>query len=54
VDEGGKIWSKKKEIPGVFIDFYQKLFTSEGTHGVEDYLASLEARVTPNMNDDLM
>jgi hypothetical protein len=43
VDEGGRIWYKKKEIPRVFMDFYQKLFTSEGTQGVEDCLAFLEA-----------
>ena len=38
----------------MFIDFYQKLFTSEWTQGVEDCLGSLEARVTPSMNEDLM
>jgi hypothetical protein len=54
VDEKGWIWSKKKEIPNAFIDFYQKLFTSEGTQGMEDCLASLEARVTSSMNDELM
>jgi exonuclease III len=54
VDEEGWIWSKKKEIPKAFIEFYQKLFTSEGTQGMEDCLASLEARVTPSMNDELM
>jgi hypothetical protein len=42
VDEGGRLWSNKKEIPKVFIEFYQRLFTSEGTQGVEDCLSSLE------------
>jgi hypothetical protein len=54
VDEGGRLWSNKKEIPKVFIEFYQRLFTSEGTQGVEDCLSSLEPRVTAGMNEELM
>ena len=54
VDEWGWTWSKKKEIPKVFIDFYQKLFTTKGTQGLEDCLASLEPRVTSNMNEELL
>jgi exonuclease III/ribonuclease HI len=54
VDEGGRTWNKKKEIPKVFIDFYQQLFTSEGTQGVDDCLSSLEPRVTSGMNEELL
>jgi exonuclease III len=54
VDEEGRCWKKKKEIPGVFIAFYQNLFTSEGTFGAEECLAALEPRVTPAMNAALL
>ena len=54
VDEGGRTWNKKEEIPKVFIEFDQKLFTSKGTQGVEDCLTSLEPRVTSSMNEELL
>jgi exonuclease III len=54
VDEEGRCWKKKKEIPRVFTDFYQKLFTTEGVYGAEECLASLEPRVTPEMNVALL
>jgi exonuclease III len=53
-DEDGREWKKKKEIPIVFTDFYQKLFTTEGTLGAEDCLGVLEQRVSPTMNEELL
>jgi hypothetical protein len=54
VDEDGHRWSNKKEIPRVFIDFYQRLFSSAGTRGLHDCLESLDSRVTPEMNGALL
>jgi exonuclease III len=54
VDEEGRCWRKKKEIPRVFTAFYQNLFTSEGVVGAEECLATLEPRVTPDMNVALL
>ena len=53
-DEEGWDWRKKKEIPKVFTNFYQRLFTTEGTVGVEDYLETLEPQVTAEMNKGLI
>jgi hypothetical protein len=38
----------------VFTTFYQKLFTSKGVVGAEECLATLEPRVTPDMNAALL
>jgi hypothetical protein len=38
----------------VFIACYQKLFTTEGTQGSEECLATLEPWVTPGMNEALL
>jgi hypothetical protein len=54
VDEEGREWKEKKEIPKVFTEFYQKLFSMEGTLGVEECLESLEHRVSPTMNEALL
>jgi hypothetical protein len=54
VDEDGRRWSNKKEILQVFIDFYQRLFSSTGTRGLHDCLESLDSRVTPEMNGALL
>jgi hypothetical protein len=54
VDEEGRCWKKKKEIPRVFTAFYQKLFTTEGTYRAEECLATMEPRVTPEMNAALL
>ena len=53
-DERGWEWKKKKEIHKVFTTFYHKLFTTEGTHGSEECLATLDQRVTPGMNEALL
>ena len=43
-----------KEIPHVFINFYQHLFTTEGTRGLSACLENLETCVTPEMNGMLL
>jgi hypothetical protein len=53
-DEERREWKEKKEIPKVFMEFYQKLFSTEGTLGVEECLESLEQRVSPTMNEALL
>jgi hypothetical protein len=47
VDEEGRRWNNKKEIPQVFIAYYQQLFTSAGTYGLDDCIGSLDSRVSP-------
>jgi exonuclease III len=54
VDEEGRCWKKKKEIPRVFTAFYQKLFTTEGMYGAEECLETMEPRVTSDMNAALL
>jgi hypothetical protein len=53
-DEEGREWRKKKEIPRVFMAFYQKLFTTEGTQGAKECLEATEQRVPPAMNEALL
>jgi hypothetical protein len=54
IDEDGKVWKKDKDVGQVFTRFYQGLFTSTGTIGVETCLEGLERRVTAAMNDTLL
>jgi hypothetical protein len=53
-DDGDREWTKPEEIGQAFVNFYQTLFQSEGTVGVEECLEGLEARVTPEMNGWLL
>ena len=38
----------------MFMDFYQKIFTTEGTQGAEECLEAMEQRVSPAMNEALL
>jgi hypothetical protein len=53
-DDEDKEWTKPEEIGQAFVNFYQKLFQSEGTMGIKECLEGLEARVTPEMNGWLL
>lgn len=49
-DEDGREWAEIEDISQAFVQFYQALYTTEGSIGAEDCLEGLEARVTPEMN----
>lgn len=50
----GREWKKEEEIGTAFLHFYEKLFTSGDTEGVEECLWGLEVRVTDAMNAKLL
>ena len=45
---------KQKEIAKAFVQFYEGLFSSGGTGGVEEVLESMELKVTDCMNEKLV
>jgi hypothetical protein len=53
-DEMGNEWKKVEEISEAFISFYKKLFSLEGTHGMDWCLENLSPKVTQSMNEDLL
>jgi lipoate-protein ligase B len=46
-------WQKHSNIPNVFLEHYQELFTMGGTRGLEDCLAGMENHITTEMNQVL-
>ena len=54
VVEEGSEWTREEEISIAFVNFYQKLFTFEGTIGKEECLEGLLLRVTEAMNARLI
>jgi hypothetical protein len=52
-DTASREWQKHSNIPNVFLEHYQELFTTGGTHGLEDCLASMENRVATKMKQVL-
>ena len=53
-DDEDREWTKLEEIGQAYVNFYQKLFQSEGMVGIEECLEGLEARVIPEMNGWLL
>lgn len=53
-DEGGTLWQKKEDIGRVFLDYFKKLYTSQGLDRVHECLANVETRVTNAMNGMLL
>jgi ribonuclease HI len=53
-DEEGRVWKKTKEISVAFTSFYQNLFSAGEVEGVEQCLEGLEARVSGEMNTNLL
>jgi hypothetical protein len=53
-DEENTEWTKPEEIGHAFVNFYQKLFQTEGTIGVDECLEGLEPWVTSEMNGWLL
>jgi hypothetical protein len=44
----------RRKIGQAFVNFYQNLFQTKGTIGVDECLEGLETRVTPAMNEWLL
>jgi hypothetical protein len=53
-DESGRELKHIKEISKAFVGFYQRLFTSETSIGMDLCLADMRKYVTETMNDDLL
>jgi hypothetical protein len=53
-DEEGREWKKQKDIGLAFTHFFQHLFTASEISGVDECVAGLEARVTGEMNANLL
>lgn len=53
-DEAGASCSTSKEIARAFTRYFQNLFNTSQPSGVQDYVADLQHRVTPSMNDQLV
>jgi hypothetical protein len=54
LDEGRREWRTKEEVGEAFVNFFQKLYTTEGTKGIDLCLEGLEMRVTEDMNEKLI
>lgn len=54
IDADGGLCTSQEEIEGAFINFYQKLFTSESPTGVEECLYDKPRKVTREMNSQLL
>ena len=53
-DDADGEWTKQEDIGKSFIEFYQRLFTTGGMLSVEECLRGLEARVSEEMNSQLL
>jgi len=53
-DEEGNSWTKHDDIGGAFLLYFQQLFTSSRSMGLQDCLAVVQPRVTQAMNDSLL
>jgi hypothetical protein len=53
-DESGCIWETQTEIGGAFETYFKVLFSSGGMVEFEDYLGSVEGRISEEMNESLV
>lgn len=54
IDEHGHVWIRKKDVCRVFVGYYEQMFQSQGSVGVEDCLNNVESRVAEEMNARLL
>jgi hypothetical protein len=50
----GREMTKVEDISDAFVSYYNELFTSEGTVGMEEFTEGMQARVTTDMNARLV
>lgn len=53
-DEQGQAWRKKRDISRVFLDYYSRIFSSQGSSQVEECISKVTPRVTEEMNSRLL
>jgi hypothetical protein len=53
-DEQGRVWRKRRDISRVFLDYYNRLFSSQGSERVEECLSFVTPRVSDEMNSRLL
>jgi ribonuclease HI len=53
-DEQGTVWKKRADISRVFVDYFARLYTSQGPNRVQECLANVEARVDDDLNSQLL
>lgn len=54
LDEAGREWKKRQEIGLAFTQYYQALFLAREPIGINECLATLDTRVTTEMNAKLL
>ena len=54
VDGDGREMTKVEDIGAAFVSYYKGLFTTEGTAGMEEFMAGLQAKVIAKMNTKLV
>lgn len=53
LDEEGSLHSSPEEVEKAFILYFQRIFSTSSSSGIEACLATLPRRVTPEMNEQL-
>jgi hypothetical protein len=52
--EEGRLWSSRQEVGEAFATYFDKLFTTQAPSRIQVSLQHMEARVTPEMNSQLL
>jgi hypothetical protein len=53
-DEQGRVWRKKMDICKVFLDYFSRIFSSQGPSRVEECISKVLPRVNDTMNSRLL
>jgi hypothetical protein len=53
-DEEGAWWSEQEDMGAAFSQYFQNLFTSKGSVGLEECIKVVPTRVTPPKNEELL
>ena len=51
--DSGEILEEEQKIWKAFMDYFQSMFQSTNTFGLDPILQDIESKVTPHMNNDL-
>jgi hypothetical protein len=53
-DDACEEWLQMHEVRGAFVKYFQKMYTSRGSKGMDDCLEGMEFRVNFDMNNILL
>jgi hypothetical protein len=53
-DDDGVVWKDEQEISQAFVNFFNQLYTSEGSACLAECMEGVQAAVTEDMNKDLL